>query len=175
MHKKKKKKRKHEEEEGKEEQQEETSLPPQLTAATRAMLMVKCLQNLGAPRQWVYLVFLVMTCDLLCQAPYLSLVEYFSGAQELTNASLRQGRTSLGYDFINGAHMNFMAILGFIYAINVATLVMPSHQSHAAPQCSSYTWMNSGTSQRTKTSPMGNVDEPTVRMSNCMGARVSRK
>ena len=37
---------------------------------------------------------------------------------------------------------------------------------HAGPPCSSYVWVNRGTSARTTECPLGNLEEPSVKKSN---------
>ena len=55
---------------------------------------------------------------------------------------------------------------GFLRAVQQALRVVEDGACHAGPPCSSWVWLNRGTSQRTVESVMGDLDQPSVVQSN---------
>ena len=63
---------------------------------------------------------------------------------------------------------------GFLRAIQGVLRCVEDGLVHGGPPCSSWIWVNAGTSKRTALSYWGNPDEPSVATANeCLGCRAS--
>jgi hypothetical protein len=68
--------------------------------------------------------------------------------------------------------MDLTTPLGFLHALGLCLRLKPGGLLWAAPPCSTFVWMNRGTSQRNKDRAEGNESVPSVAASNIIVARL---
>ncbi|CAL1141155.1 unnamed protein product [Cladocopium goreaui] len=84
-------------------------------------------------------------------------LELFAGQCSVTRGEFQEGRTSsvaMDLDH-NPETMNMLTNTGFVSALYHATCLRPGSGCLAAPVCSSFVYMNSGTARRSESNPYG--------------------
>ena len=69
--------------------------------------------------------------------------------------------------------MDILSPLGFLHAVKFALKLRRGAQCVLAPVCSSWVWLNRGTSGRSELTPLGNETVPSVRFANLVVSRVA--
>ena len=124
------------------------------------------------PPAWCRLVCLVATAGLAAPRD-LDHVEYFAGCMAVTRALIGSGRSCVGYEILRDAEgMDILGDIGFLNALALALRVRGGGGILAAPVCSTWVYMNRGTSRRSVANPHGDGRVLQVREANCMVSRV---
>ena len=143
-----------------------------------AVQLLKRLVHVGAPRILLRIVW------LLCQAvgceQTRDCVETFAGHRAVTLAMRRSGLQASSFEVDcekhahgHGVHCNWLSAHGFLHALTLAMSLRDGGQSTNAPVCSSWTWINRSTSQRSVGKPLGAASErQSVAEGNEMVARL---
>ena len=75
-------------------------------------------------------------------------VEYFAGVQSVTRGFAGRGYRAMAYDIVIDSRFDMTTSVGFLYAVELALRVRPRGFAFFAPPCSSFVWVNRGTSGR---------------------------
>ena len=104
----------------------------------------------------------------------LTMVEYFSGVQAITNEFRTQGFGAASFDIVNDSvSQNLLTDMGFLHAINLALRVKPLQGfTWWATVCSTWVWMCRNTTARSRKRPLGDVSLKCVRDANTMVSRM---
>lgn len=140
-------------------------LPPGVTS------LIKNLVWIGAPPIVAAVALLVVARTHLAgsDAQTLDAVEFFAGARAFSNAVAEAGRAVVAYDIVYDAdRMDILSDVGFANAVRLVLSLHSGSQSLSAPVCSSWTFINRGTSCRSSAFPLGNTAEPSVQAANRM-------
>ena len=90
-------------------------------------------------------------------------VEYFAGQMEVSQAMARAGLKAYFFELLrDNVMMDILGDKGFCYAVLLALKLRPGGFCMLAPVCSSWVFMNRGTSGRSRSSPVGRRDVPSV-------------
>lgn len=100
-------------------------------------------------------------------------VEFFAGDGNVTAAVRANGKVSASYDLRYGTGMDFTTEQGFANAIVLVLQLKAGGASILGPPCSSFVWMNSGTSRRSKVMPLGDQSQRSVRKANGIASRLA--
>lgn len=100
-------------------------------------------------------------------------LELFAGDCSVTKGEFKEGRTnSIALDIRhNPETMDLATPVGFLTACYHATCLRVGGGLLAAPVCSSFVFMSSGTSRRSMAQPLGEVKYPSVALGNLLCAR----
>lgn len=130
------------------------------------------LQLRGAPLVLIALVWLIGSSSLL--RPCIDHVEMFAGCQSITRGYLRASRRAVPLEIkLDPTWGDILSPAGFCHALHMVLLLVPGSAIWAAPVCSTWTFMNRGTSCRKPWRPLGLVSVPSVRQANIMVSRVA--
>jgi hypothetical protein len=100
-------------------------------------------------------------------------VEYFAGQMEVSKAMARAGYITQYFEILkNDVMMNVIGSQGLAYAILLALKLRPGGFCMLAPVCSTWVFMNRGTSGRSRACPLGRKGVKSVAEANEMVARV---
>ena len=100
--------------------------------------------------------------------------EFFAGMREFTKACWRHGKVVLPFeinDDVPGGRFDINSDAGFATALHMVLRCKPGSINVFAPVCSTWVWVNRGTSARTEWDPLGDVNKPQVVAANKMVAR----
>ena len=140
---------------------------------SRIVNIVITLKYLGAPCMFVELVLACLFHKSFKFFKTVDWIEYFAGDREVTEAQLRDGRLAVPYDIkMSPDHMNMLTDKGFLYALFLALNGDDGKGSLAAIVCSTWVYMNSGTSRRCRGRPLGAQSVRSVHAANVMVARM---
>ena len=148
-------------------------LPPALQSETSREIVsvINILIKMHAPASWCRLVFLALTSKLNL-ARDIDHVEYFAGCMSVTQGVASLGRSCVGYEINRDkVFMNILGGLGFLNALLLLLRVRPGGGAFSAPVCSTWVYVNRGTSKRSQARPHGDEEREQVRLANCMVAR----
>lgn len=100
-------------------------------------------------------------------------LELFAGDCSVTRGEFEEGRTSsIAMDVAHDpTNMDMLTSSGFVAACYHATCIRPGGGLLAAPVCSSFVFMNSGTSGRSQSRPLGREEFQSVANGNILCAR----
>ena len=100
--------------------------------------------------------------------------QVFAGDHEVTQAQWRRGITAVPLDlrFDDVLH-NILTPQGFIHICHMTLCTIDGGSHNEAPVCSSWTFMNRGTSGRSASKPLGDTSRQYVREANCMVSRAT--
>lgn len=99
-------------------------------------------------------------------------LEYFAGVAVVCSAYKSHGFVSIPYELLNSRQtMDILDNLGFVNAIALAMQLADGGQVTGGPVCSTWVWINRGTSMRTSFRPMGDRGKPSVAKGNLMVSR----
>jgi hypothetical protein len=102
----------------------------------------------------------------------LDLLELFSGHGELINQYKHHGLRARGFDINRDSMLEDMCTsVGFNNAIMQVLRLQQHSLLWAGVPCSSFTWLNRGTSGRNKDNPVGNTAHECVRKGNLCSSR----
>ena len=135
--------------------------------------LLQRMQMVKAPMCILAIVFCLWTKFPSLDWSRLDAVELFAGMNEITRAAQRSGRTAMSYDRDYDQHggMDFNSTIGFLHAVVLILRLGDGAQHTTAPVCSSYGFINSGTSGRSTWQPLGNIYVCSVKDGNTMVAR----
>jgi hypothetical protein len=111
--------------------------------------------------------------SVVAAGPQLDAVEFFSGCQSITLGLREQGLNTQPYDLNLGPNCDMTTPLGYAHALRLVAQVRPGGFIWAAPPCSSWVWMNRGTSLRSKKTPLGACSKDSVASSNLVVTRMT--
>ncbi len=162
---------------GREEGEEDpVEVPRELPGPIHTDLVevVSSLRRVGAPRVLQRLCVLVM----LCWGPrwpgkHIDALETFAGRHAVTRAHQAGGLRAVGVDIeVDRSLHDFCSVAGFCHVLSLALQCVGGCQSMNAPVCSSWSWLNRGTSKRSLSEPLGTEHNEGVRLGNLMAARL---
>ena len=125
----------------------------------------------GIPAVLLKLVFFLLVKGDLGE-PCVDTNEFFSGKQEWSQAMRQEGFVAKTFELLDSAEQDMCSPQGFCIAVRNILNTKIAGLNLFAVVCSSWTWMNRGTSQRSQLSPLGNTAHEYVRRANLMTARV---
>lgn len=158
------------------------SLGPQIDAAplrpsrpildANSEVLIMRLQDLQAPACFIKLLHRILHVCPVKQC--LTHAEYFAGVKEVTAAHQRAGHAAASFELLDGddESQNLLSNIGFVNACRISCSVIDGGATTSAPVCSSFVFMNSGTSARNVCFPLGDETIPSVAAANIMVARV---
>ena len=113
----------------------------------------------GAPMVFITLLRLVLKVrDTMAESQTLDFVEFFSGQQAVTNAMVAASLTAASFELKRDPQgQNMLTPLGFGNAVLLCLSLKPGGGCLMAPVCSSWTFMNRGTSKRCAGMPYGDM------------------
>ena len=130
------------------------------------------LKKVHAPSILMALVALIMSQANMDHSQVVDWAEYFAGKKAVSRAMLNSGLLTLPFELLDNPVMqNIMSAMGFIYAMHIALRLKPGGGSNTAPVCSTWTWVNRYTSQRSEHRPLGSSTVASVLEANTMVAR----
>ena len=138
-----------------------------------AKLLLKRLVMLKAPRALLRLLW-VMSLAAGGDSPQIvDCFETFSGQAEVTKAMRRRRLRAVTFEKKDHSsdQCDLLSVIGYLHALNCATALVDGSVSMNAPVCSSWGWVNRGTSCRTGGDPLGGLCRG-VREANCMVSRL---
>jgi hypothetical protein len=103
--------------------------------------------------------------------PDLDGCEFFAGVQSVTRGFTAANFKMMPFDITYHPGMDMGTSLGFMLALELVTRTRPNGVCFFAPPCSTYVWMNRGTSGRSREQPLGRLEHPSVRQANLVTAR----
>lgn len=107
-----------------------------------------------------------------CGVPPLDFVEFFAGQQAVSNAMKDAALVAAVFELkLDPIGQNMLTDLGFANAMNLCLSLKPGAGCLMAPVCSTWTFMNRGTSKRSLACPYGNTAVQSVQEGNTMVAR----
>ncbi len=102
----------------------------------------------------------------------LDFVEFFAGQQAVSNAMKDAALVAAVFELkLDPIGQNMLSDLGFANAVNLCLNLKPGAGCLMAPVCSTWTFMNRGTSKRSLACPYGNAAVQSVQEGNTMVAR----
>ena len=129
------------------------------------------LKRLGAPLVLINMVMLTFV-HFDCSGKY-GFVEYYAGDAAVTKAQQARGIEAQALDIrYDDVGQDMTSDHGFINALACALNIIPGGGSHWGTVCSSWIFMSSGTTKRSKLAPMGDRNCQSVRMGNLMVSRM---
>jgi hypothetical protein len=133
--------------------------------------MMQVMKKFKVPSAVMCLAFMIMS-KVECE-PDLDWTEQFAGMKSVTNAMLSAGRVAVPFEMCDeGIVQNIIHCIGFVYCMTLTLKVRIGGGTNTAPVCSTWTWMNRFTSQRTTFRPLGAVHLKSVSSANEMVSRV---
>ena len=126
----------------------------------------------GVPKILLRLAFILLTHNELNTWGDLDAVEYFAGCRCITFAMRALGYRAMPFELNLSRRMNMESDIGFALAIMMLLRLEARGLLWLAPVCSSWVWMNLGTSKRNKIAIFGDCDYHYVRAANLQVARV---
>jgi hypothetical protein len=127
------------------------------------------LATFGAPAQFVFLVEWVMTVARPIRD--LHMFELFCGEGALWQAGKLRGMTVTGMDKSVNKQDDLLSSHGFLRAIKNILRLRRHALFWAGIPCSTFVWINRGTSKRSRECPLGCVDAPSAHAANVMTSR----
>lgn len=110
---------------------------------------------------------------IACAHQRLDLLEVFAGQKAVTRAARAAGRIAIGIEINDDMeYMDVMSAKGYAFVLAMGVGLRAGAQAVMAPVCSSWTWMNRGTSQRSLATPLGDMTKDYARNANAMVVRV---
>lgn len=153
------------------------ALPGLRRSEVRAKLLctLRVLHRMGAPVVLQRLVAALRgaTAYAAALAEELDFVEVFAGAGAISIAMAAHGQRTVSIDLLHGPHMDLSTPEGFVFALVVVLRLRVGGACLCAPPCSSFVWINRGTSKRTRIRPQGDITLPSVRAANQLAARTA--
>lgn len=99
-------------------------------------------------------------------------LELFAGDCAVSRSEQAEGRSVMAMDIaFGGKPMDLLTPEGFLGAVYHACRLEPGTGALAAPVCSSFVYMNKGTSKRSPDRPMGEESYPSVKAGNTLACR----
>ena len=142
-------------------------------AARELASMMNLMIAFNAPVSWCRFAFLLATSRKLNLGRACDHVEYFAGQMAVTECLREAGLRCVAYEVLRDpCMMDFMSPCGFVNACALLLRVRAGGGMLAAPVCSTWVYMNRGTSKRTAANPHGDAGVSQVQQANCMVARV---
>jgi len=143
------------------------------TVPLPGLIMLWCLVHAGAPVVLGQLTLALLVAPGLNFTRELDYVEFFSGCASIVDAYLKAGLLAVPYERKEDAEFcDFCSNAGFAHALHLGSKLKWGAAAHAAIVCSTYVFINSGTSMRSQGRPLGrascSVDE-----GNLMGSRIA--
>jgi hypothetical protein len=133
--------------------------------------MMQVMKKFKVPSAVMCLAFMIMS-KVECE-PDLDWTEQFAGMKSVTNAMLSAGRVAVPFEMCDDVIVqNILHCIGFVYCMTLALKVRIGGGTNTAPVCSTWTWMNRFTSQRSTFRPLGAVHLKSVSSANEMVSRV---
>jgi hypothetical protein len=100
-------------------------------------------------------------------------IETFAGCCSVTKAFAALGKLACPFEIqLDRVAGDIMSDLGLVHLLHMLARCVDGGMFWTAPVCSTWTWMNSGTSGRTSRRPLGRLDVQSVSVANEMVARV---
>ena len=145
---------------------------PLNTSDEQATHILRRLLFIGAPKCLVQLCYLIMLANVQLEYGSLGCVDYFAGVGRIAQVFRRRGYVAVAYEIQNcPMTMNILTSLGFISAVCLALQAQDAACATGGPVCSSWIWLNRGTSQRSLLNPMGDTTKLSVADGNLMVSR----
>ena len=119
-------------------------------------IYTKCFYSLvmmfiGAPIALLKSVILIGFNPLLSHEGAVGFAEFFAGEKAATHAALEAGKHAVSFEINDDpAGQDFVGDLGYANALHLGTEVELGGCSLLAPVCSSWVWINRGTSEKIK-------------------------
>lgn len=126
-----------------------------------AVYKVSCalarLQQLGAPVALRRVVVSLCTHRQMREAlrAEIDFVEFYAGAGVVTSKMQEAGLRAVPYDVLQGPQCDITRAEGFAHALTLCMQLRLGGGALLAPPCSSWVWVNRGTSGRSKLLPLG--------------------
>jgi hypothetical protein len=150
----------------------------------RHRMHIRTLANRGVPLQVLRLIILALATtafDWVCPEAaagvegWLSMLEMFAGVANVASAFSAVGLRAMAFDLrLNDILHDILSPAGFAFALWVCCVALPPGAFvMLAPVCSSWVWMCSSVSKRSKGRPMGDRHRLFVRVGNRMVSRVA--
>jgi hypothetical protein len=128
------------------------------------------LRDYGVPASWVRLVMYV--ASVAAPVRDLDLLELFAGQGMLHKSAKLLGLASMGMDKeLNPKHHDLLTTTGLMHAIRAVLRLRVNSLLFLGIPCSSWVWMNRGTSKRSKSNPLGDSSVPSVDTTNRLTSR----
>ena len=126
----------------------------------------------GVPKILLRLAFILLIHNELNTWSDLDCVEYFAGCRSITRAMAALGYRAMPFELNLSRRMNMETDIGFALALMMLLRLKSTGLLWLAPVCSSWIWMNLGTSKRNKIAIFGDQTHNYVRAANLQVARV---
>lgn len=140
--------------------------------AKQRQWMMDGLRAMKAPVVFATLVALLFQVDGLDWTKPSDHFECFAGDMAVTQAEWAEGRDAYPYDIkLDPARMDLASTQGFANALWSVANLKPGSGHLTAPVCSTFVFMSRGTTQRSRTKPLGRTDYPSVRLGNLLFCR----
>lgn len=115
------------------------------------------------------------TCQISpegCRARDLDAIDFFSGEGSIYHAYGQSGLEVKYYEILkNGVKHDMNSVAGLCQAVQYVLRGKPSALVFGGPPCSSFIWLNSATSKRSKKAPFGDTSRNYVNLANQLTCR----
>eukprot|EP00969_Alexandrium_andersonii_P190998 8437568-Alexandrium_andersonii.AAC.1 len=134
------------------------------------MALIGKLKMLGAPALFLHIVYVV---SLMPGVPdSIDVLESFSGDEAVTRSFQQGGYRAIGFEVLKNPLMKMLSAPGYVLFLKLLLQIRGGGFKLAAPVCSSWVWINRGTSRRSWSNPLGDTRQATIAQASCMVARV---
>ena len=134
---------------------------------------LKCLVCLGCPQPFLQIVYLLMTNSALDTTCIVGLLELCAGAGNCGKAFAKNDVICRSMDIkYDAVRDNILGDVGYANTVVNALQLAPGSMAIMGPVCSSWVFMNRGTSARARWQPLGNEELESASSANVMVARL---
>eukprot|EP00959_Pyramimonas_sp_CCMP1952_P120831 2526328-Pyramimonas_sp.AAC.1 len=133
----------------------------------------RAMRRIGMPTLVYSVMFEVVRSSLFASVVgTLECVEYFSGVGRISSTFSGAGFPSLGYDILNDSvNHDLCSAQGFLYALIIMMRLSPDGLAWFATVCSSWIWLSSNSTGRSRSRPLGSSSSASARQGNIQVAR----
>lgn len=149
---------------------------PSTSLSERAQLLkvspehLSLLFKMNLPKAFYTILFFLASCDTVSHMADLNCVEFFAGVKSITRGMKAEGLAAASYEIKDDpVCKDLNGIQGYLFAVQMCRRLVPKKSmTWHAPVCSTWVFMNLGTSRRSSRHPYGDDDVESVRDANCM-------
>lgn len=114
----------------------------------------------GLPLKFLQLVFLV--AGIAPVKEDITSLESFAGQKAVTRAFIRAGHCAVSFEILDNPVMDVLSPEGYALLVSLALRTGCGSFKLTAPVCSTWVWVNRGTSLRSWDRPLGDASKPSV-------------
>lgn len=127
----------------------------------------------GLPMLFGVLCMLVLQSPNFNSMPELDAVEYFAGMKAITTNYKKLGYNAASFELMDDPlNEDLLSAQGYSHAVALVLKTKWGGALWTAPVCSTWVWINRGTSERSWGAPLGDVTKKSVRDGNLMVHRM---